>query len=138
MVRRFIDTNIFVYHLAGNHREFSPRCTALMEQVEAGEIDAVTSITAIDETLWVLTRAFGYPRLQAAEQVSTLIMQPEIDIDHRQAALEAIDFWITQGPLSFVDCYHLALTKELGMTQIYTFDKKMDRYPGVERIEPTI
>lgn len=135
-MRRFIDTNIFVYHIAGDHSDFSPRCTALMELIEAGEIEAVTSVTAVDETLRVLTRAFGYSRLQAAEQVSTLMSQPEISIDYRQAVLEAIDFWVIHGPLSFVDCYHLALTKELGMTQIYTFDKKMDRFPGVERIEP--
>ncbi len=40
------------------------------------------------------------------------------------------------GPLSFADCFHLTLTKELGMTQIYTFDRKMNRFPGVERLEP--
>lgn len=136
MARRFLDTNIFVYHLAGDHKEFSPRCTALMEQVEAGEIGAVTSVTAVDETLRVLTRSFEYSRLKAAQQMSTILFQPEIEIDHRDAVLDAIEFWVTQAPLSFVDCYHLALTKELGMTQIYTFDQKMDRYPGVARVEP--
>ncbi|HYI24747.1 MAG TPA: hypothetical protein VD767_04985 [Thermomicrobiales bacterium] len=30
----------------------------------------------------------------------------------------------------------LALTEALGMTGIYTFDRKMNRYPGVARIEP--
>lgn len=136
MIRRFLDTNIFIYHIAGDHKRFSPRCTALMEQVEAGEIGAVTSIMAVDETLRVLTKEFGYSRLKAAQQMSTLLFQPEIEIDHRTAVLEAIDFWVMQSPLAFVDCYHLALTRELGMTQIYTFDKKMDRFPGVERVEP--
>jgi hypothetical protein len=46
------------------------------------------------------------------------------------------NLWSTQGPLSFADCFHLALTRQLGMTRIVTFDQKMDRYPGVERVEP--
>jgi predicted nucleic acid-binding protein len=136
MIRRFLDSNIFIYHITGNHPDYSPRCHTLMDEVEAGQIQAVTSVTAVDEVLRVLTRTFGNSRRDAADAMSTLINQPEFDIDYRQAVLDAITFWGGQGPLSFVDCYHLALTKELGLTQIYTFDKKMDRFPGVERIEP--
>lgn len=136
MARRFIDTNVIIYHLTDNHPEHSPRCNALIEQVEAGEIEVTTAVTAVDEALRVLTRVFGHTRANAAAHMSTLIEQPEIEIDHRRAVLEAITFWAEQGPLSFADCYHLALTAELGMTQIYTFDKKMGRYPGVKRVEP--
>ena len=49
---------------------------------------------------------------------------------------EGVDFWLENPPLSFADCYHLALASHLGLGHIYTFDKKMGRYPGVERIEP--
>jgi predicted nucleic acid-binding protein len=136
MGRCFIDTNIFIYHLTNNHPEHSSRCTALMEQIEAGEIDAVTAVTAVDETLRVLTIVFGHDRPAAALALSTLMSQPEFDIDHRRAVLDAINFWSLQSPLSFVDCYHLMLTKDLGMTEIYTFDKKMHRFPGVSHIEP--
>lgn len=136
MTQHFIDTNIFIYHLTHNHPGHSPRCTALMEQIEAGDIEAVTTITAVDETLRVLTKIFDHTRSNAMRAMSILLSQPELEIEHRRAVLHAMDFWVEQSPLSFADCYHLALTKELGMTQIYTFDKKMDRYPGVERIEP--
>jgi predicted nucleic acid-binding protein len=136
MARRFVDTNVFIYHLTQNHPEYSPACTALMEQIEAGDITAVTAVTAVDEALRVLTRTFGHARSEASEAMSILLRQPEFEIDHRQAVLDAIRFWANQNQLSFADCYHLALTKALDMTQIYTFDKKMGRYPGVERIEP--
>jgi predicted nucleic acid-binding protein len=136
MARRFVDTNVFIYHITHNHPEHSPRCTALMEHIEAGDVEAVTAVTAVDETLRVLTNAFGHSRVDSARTMSILLSQPEFEIDHRRAVLNAMDFWVDQSPLSFVDCYHLALTEELGVTEIYTFDKKMDRYPGVERIEP--
>ncbi len=53
-----------------------------------------------------------------------------------ERAAVAITFWATNGPLSFADCYHLALANLLGMTEIYTFDRKMDRYRGVACIGP--
>lgn len=136
MASRFVDTNIFIYHLTDNHANYSPRCTALMERIEAGEIEAFTAVTAVDEALRVLTKVFGHERLAAAEAIATIVSQPEIGIDHRHVVLNAIDLWAANGPLSFADCYHLALTRELGLTEIYTFDRKMDRYPGVTRIEP--
>lgn len=59
-----------------------------------------------------------------------------LESDHPEACVEALRLWAEQGPLSFADCFHLALTKQLGMARIDTFDRKMGRYPGVERIEP--
>ena len=65
-----------------------------------------------------------------------LITLPGLVVEQANAVESALRFWSHQGPLSFVDCFHLALTRALGMTQIYTFDRKMDRFPGVERVEP--
>jgi predicted nucleic acid-binding protein len=50
--------------------------------------------------------------------------------------LDAFEVWRSQPPLDYADCYHPALTKALGMPGIYTFDRKMDRFPGVKRVEP--
>lgn len=136
MTTAFIDTNVFIYHLTGNHPDYSPRSTKLLEAVETGAIEAHTAVTAIDEALRVLTKFMGHTRKDAGEMFIIMLSIPDIHIDHRVAVLNAIDFWIQESPLSFIDCYHLALTKELGVSRIYTFDRKMDRYPGIERIEP--
>lgn len=61
---------------------------------------------------------------------------PAIEFDFRQTILNAIDIWNKNGPLSLPDAYHLVFAKDVGLDRIYTFDKKMNRYPGVERIEP--
>lgn len=68
--------------------------------------------------------------------LSIILKQPEVSIEYRDTVIYAMQFWVEQSPLSFIDCYHLALTHTLGINRIATFDKKMDRYPGVERIEP--
>lgn len=75
-------------------------------------------------------------RTLIAETLSELLLLNGFLLDREQELLEAMRLWVKESPLSFAGCYHLVLTKSLGLTEIYTFDKKMDRYPGVTRVEP--
>lgn len=88
------------------------------------------------ECTYVLHQQFSAPREEIAPLLTNIISLPHVDCDFKSSLLRSLSFWQDNPGLDFADCYHLALTKELGMTQIYSFDKKMDRYPGVERIEP--
>ena len=132
----FVDTNVVIYHLAKNHPEYSPRCSAFLEQLSLGNSRAISSITVVFEAIYVLGTTFRLPSVDIAPGLAAIVKIEAIHFDHRQSILDALDFWAVQGPLSFADCYHLALTKNLGLDVIYTFDTKMNRYPGVERVEP--
>jgi predicted nucleic acid-binding protein len=136
MTNAFIDTNILVYHLAQNHESFSPRSSALLDDLAAGRTTATCASTVIVETIYVLEKGFLVPRSNAHSALKSILSISAIEFDFRDALLAALDFWDSQPPLSFADCYHLALSKEHDLEAIYTFDKKMDRYPGVKRIEP--
>ncbi|MBI3965357.1 MAG: PIN domain-containing protein [Chloroflexi bacterium] len=48
---------------------------------------------------------------------------------------EVFALYVNNG-LSFVDAYHLVLMKQLKLTEIVTFDKRIERMPGIKRIEP--
>ena len=85
---------------------------------------------------WPRRTARGVPVADAARGLATILDYAGIVTDHPEALKTALQFWATQGPLSFADCFHLTLTRQLGMTHIVTFDQKMNRYPGVERVEP--
>lgn len=102
----------------------------------AGRTTATCASTVVVETIYVLEKGFLVPRSDAHSALKSIVSITAIEFDVRDALLAALDFWNSQRPLSFADCYHLALSKELGLDAIYTFDKKMGRYPGVERIEP--
>ena len=92
--------------------------------------------TAIFEALYILTGIANAPRNAAATPMAELVALPGIQLGNQEAVLNALQFWVEQPVLDFADCYHLALTSALGLDAIYTFDRKMDRYPGVERLEP--
>ena len=133
---RSIDTNILLRHLLQDHDDHSPRASALLLKVRRGQQTIFCPTTVIFEAIYILHDRIGLPRNDIAWALKNLIDLPNYVMRDEDVVLDALEFWVNQSPLDYADCYHLALTKELGMTEIYTFDRKMDRFPGVERIEP--
>jgi predicted nucleic-acid-binding protein len=104
--------------------------------VRAGEMRIFCPATVIFETIHVLHGRARIPRTSVSWALNNLIAQPGFVMQHEVVVTAALEFWVNQPALDYADCYHLALTSELGMTGIYTFDQRMDRYPGVARVEP--
>lgn len=131
-----IDSNILLRHFLQDHDEHSPRASALLLEVRKGTKRVFCPPTVVFEVIYVLLGRTDLDRPSIALALNNLITLPGFVIPDQPVAEAALDFWAKKSPLSYADCYHLALTEAQGLTQIYTFDKKMDRYPGVERIEP--
>jgi predicted nucleic acid-binding protein len=133
----FIDANVLVYHLGQPEHQFAPPSSALFTRLRAGSEIAFLSSTVVLETIHVFRTRFNIPNDVLAHALIEILSFRGIRTDHPDALVDALTFWSTQGPLSFADCFHLALTKQLGLAGIYSFDRKVNRYPGVERVEPT-
>lgn len=133
---RSIDTNILLRHLLQDHDDHSPRASALLLDVRKGQQKIFCPAAVIFEAIHILHDRAGLPRNKIAWALTNLIELPNFVMSDERVVVAALDFWLEQSPLDYADCYHLALTKALGMTEIYTFDKKMDRFPGIERVEP--
>jgi predicted nucleic acid-binding protein len=131
-----LDTNIVLRFLLNDHADHSPRAKALFNSIRLGEVEVFCPATVVFEAIHYLHRTLSVPRPAIAQTLAELGSYAGLKLDDGDAIPKALAFWVEQPSLDFADCYHLALTKELGMSQIYTFDKKMNRYPGVERIEP--
>lgn len=133
---RVIDTNVLVYHLMGRSGELSRRSSGLFLRLKAADETAHLPVTAIFECIYTCQRSYQVPNHDLARLLLDIVRFPGVVVDHRAAITDALQLWHTQGPLSFADCYHLALTRDLGSTELYTFDRKMGRFPGVDRVEP--
>ncbi|MBA2247693.1 MAG: PIN domain-containing protein [Chloroflexia bacterium] len=132
----FIDTNVLIYHLGQPDHDFGPRSSALLGRLRAGTEVGYISSTVVAECIHVFRTRYNIPNAVVADALLEILTFAGLRSDHPSALADALRFWRDQGPLSFPDCFHLALAKQLGMTRIYSFDRKMNRYPGVERIEP--
>ena len=133
---RFIDTNVLLRHLAQDHPDHSYRATRLIEEIARGNIRGHISETVIFEVIFTMTKTYSMPRQTTHNLMVQLLSLHHLILPTKLDILEALNYWREQSPLSFADCYHLVRTKSLGLTEIYSFDKKMGRYPGVSRIEP--
>ncbi|HEV2072676.1 MAG TPA: PIN domain-containing protein [Thermomicrobiales bacterium] len=131
-----IDTNVFLRHLLDDIPEHSRRANKLFADVMKGDVRVYAPSTVFFEAVYVLTRHKGVPVADVSAALHILLNYPGFETDHREALGGALSLWNTQGPLSFADCFHLVLAKQLGMDRIYAFDGKMDRFPGVERVDP--
>lgn len=136
MTPPFLDTNVFAHVLTKTPSDFAIRCRHLLNALTSGEQEATCSISVLTELAWLLEKVALMPRGDIIHALKSIAETTSIELDHRDAILDALEFWKDNGPLSFPDCYHLALAKRLGCKQIYTFDKQMGRYPGIDRIEP--
>ncbi len=133
---KMIDTNILLRHLLQDHDNHSPRASALLLGVRVGQERIFCPATVIFEAIHILHGRIGLPRDDIAWALKNLIQLPDFVMSEERVVVDALDFWAKQLPLDYADCYHLALTKEFGMTEVYTFDWKMDQFPGVDRVEP--
>ena len=131
-----IDSNVLIYAITGNHPDFSQRSRDLLFRAATGDAVLHCAPTAIFETVYIVHKRYGFSRQATTETLSAIVELPAVLLEHREAVIDALRFWTEQPALDFADCYHLALTKNLGLDAIYTFDRKMDRYPGVTRLEP--
>lgn len=131
-----IDTNILARLFLGDDPVLLEKSTALIGRAARGEEELFVPATVVSELSWLLKARRGISRRDIADAMQALFSIPAVHTEFPPAMKSALEHLSSRGGVSFVDCYHLALAKELGMTQVYSFDKKMDRYPGVERIEP--
>lgn len=131
-----LDTNILARYLLDDIPDHTTRAKQLLHTAAQGGVGLFVPASVFIELSYLLRRRRSIPRQRVATALSGVLRLQGLRIQDRNAIANALDFWQSTGGLSCVDCYHLALAKELGMTAMYTFDKKMDRYPGVKRIEP--
>ncbi len=98
----FLDTNIILRHLLGDHPEQSPRATAYLARVERGEIQVRTADTVIFEVVFTLQRQYHQPRDRIREAV----------LPGKRRLRKAFDLYVEKN-LSFADAYHAVLMQQL-------------------------
>ena len=131
----FLDTNILLRHLLDDHPEQSPRATAYLARVEAGDVRVRIAETVVFETVFTLQRQYGHSRAAIRDTLLPLIDLPGIILPGKRRFRRVFDLYVDLN-LPFVDAYHAVLMDDLGLTEIVTFDREFDRVPGVTRLEP--
>ena len=136
MAEVFIDANVFIRHLTQDHSAHSPKATAFFARIERGELRARTADTVVFETVFTLERYYRETKAVIRDALVSLIELPGIRLPGKQRLRRAFELYVDQN-MSFGDACHIALMEQLGIEEIASFDKGLDRVPGITRVEPT-
>jgi len=131
----FLDTNVLLRHLLQDEAEQSPRSTALLAKIESGEISVRIADTVVFETVFTLQRQYRVPKGEIRDKVLALLELRGIVLPGKRRFREVFDLYADFN-VSFVDAYHAVLMNRLALGSIISFDRGIDRLPGLDRIEP--
>jgi predicted nucleic-acid-binding protein len=124
------DTNILVRYLV----EDDPEQTRLADRL----IDSLTSanpgwigLTALAETVWVLTRTYRLNRRRIVPILESLLVSREIVIEQSEMVREALRLYLS-GKADFPDCLIALSARAAGCSRTVTFDRRAARDAGME------
>lgn len=133
----FIDSNMFIRFVAGDHPEQKAKAAELFRKIDKGEITAIVPPIVIFESVFTLSspRLYNLSRVQIVGMLETLVRSPHIKMIDRPQILAAFDLYLGTN-LPFGDCYIVATLKKFGSRTIYSFDEDFDHFAGIIRKVP--
>jgi predicted nucleic acid-binding protein len=131
----FLDTNILLRHLLGDHPDQSPRATAWLRDLETAEETAHTADTVIFDAVFTLEHHYRRSKAEIRDALLPLIELPGLQLPGKRRWRTVLDLYIHLN-LPLADAYHAVLMTHLNTTNIVSFDHHFDRIPGIVRREP--
>lgn len=130
-----LDTNVLLRHLLHDDPEQSPRATAFLARVEAGEVRVRVSDPVIFETVFTLQRSRGVPKVDIRDRLMRLLEMPGIVLPGKERWRLILNTYTSRN-LPLVDAYLVVMMERWRTDEIISFDTDFDRVPGIKRIEP--
>lgn len=116
----FVDTNIIIRWLLGDHPELSAQAEKIVKK--AGEGGLVITDVVVAEIVYVL-RGAGYDRHQTTEALLMLERTPAFHYESPELVLDVVRI-MGERALDFADCYLLVRARR-ERTGLETFDKAL-------------
>ncbi len=134
---RFIDANIFLRHLTCDDPEKAEACFALFQRAERNEVALTTSEAVIAEVVHVLAsrRLYNLPREEIRALLYPLLSIRGLKLPRRRTFLRALDLY-AGSTLDYEDALAVAWMERQRIREIYSYDGRFDRAPGIKRLEP--
>ncbi|MBX3029634.1 MAG: PIN domain-containing protein [Chloroflexi bacterium] len=130
----YADTNLLLAYLAGASHPFHAAAMAVMRRVDIGELRLIIEPLVVAETSWAARSALGRSAASVAPVLLGLIEADGLVVTDRAVIRRALEVQIERPALDFVDAWLVAKGLLVGPPVIVTFDRDLDRVPGIERL----
>ncbi|MDE2934050.1 MAG: type II toxin-antitoxin system VapC family toxin [Chloroflexota bacterium] len=125
-----LDTNVLVRYLVRDHAEHAEAARALFEGLTPEQPAFVCREVAL-EVVWVLERAYRFPRSQVASVLLELLATDSLIFEASDDVARAAWLYRQGGP-GFSDRMVLAAAGRVEAAPLYTFDRRLSRVEGAE------
>ncbi len=131
----FCDTNVLVRLLTGDPPAQAEDAERALEAAAAGRFTLVVPDLVIAELAYVLV-SVGVAQAEASALLGRILDLPGVQVLDETLLRDAVDLW-GAGRLDFADAYLAALARRVTASGILSFDRDLDRVPGVTRLQPS-
>lgn len=128
----FIDTNIFMYAIGGDHANKEPSQN-IVDQLVENRIEGAINVEVLQEVLYRYS-AIGRPKV-GYELFDTLVHTFSIIWPIEKGDLTEARRLQERHGVKTRDAIHAATMKRNGVNTLYSFDRDFDRVPGLQRIQ---
>jgi predicted nucleic acid-binding protein len=129
-----VDTNVLLRFLMNDHPGHAAAAKKLFKDAGAGEIAIRISLIAITESIYTLQSYYEIDRADIGRELMKLLTAPGVALTCPDWVLEAVGDYQTRN-VAFGDACLAAEAKSMGV-EVASFDRGMDKIPGLKRYEP--
>ena len=135
---KFVDTNIFVRYLTGDDPVKHVQTNQLFERVRNGDEQVVTSEGVVHETCYVLASSalYNLSHKDVRDRLYPILQLDGVLIADKPLCLQALNLFGAHDFLDYVDAIAIAHVQSGVNDGIYSYDRKISRIEGVNRVEP--
>lgn len=131
----FCDTNVLVRLLTDDPPAQASAVEAALEAAAAGEFVLLVPDVVVAELAYVLTLGYGFDVDHAAYLAAGVLELPGVAVADEPLLRDAIGLW-GEGNADFADAYLAALARRVVNSGVLSFDRDLDAFPEVIRIDP--
>jgi uncharacterized protein len=135
MPRRLLDANVILRFLTNDPPEMAARSSLLFEEIRAGSATVIVEDIVLGEVIWTLRSHYKVEKAQIAARLATLLAEPNIVNADKETQSLALALFARHN-LGFADALLSARALVHGDSEVISFDRGIDRVPGIRRREP--
>ncbi|MBI5308952.1 MAG: PIN domain-containing protein [Planctomycetes bacterium] len=135
MMKKFVDTNIFLRYLTKDDPSKYEKCKGLFSKAMDGKIALATSGMVIAELIWTLLSYYKVTKADVVGMVSIIVNTENLYIPDKDIIANALVLYGMKN-IDYIDAYNAVYMKHYDYDEIYSYDRDFDLVESVKREEP--
>jgi predicted nucleic-acid-binding protein len=131
----YVDANVILRYLTDEPAEQAEAATRVFARAVGGVEALVVDEVTIAEVVWTLKSLYRTPRSDITATLLGFLSTDGLVCQNRSSVNRALILFDEKN-IDFTDALLCARMLEAGETEVYSFDRHVDRVPGIRRLAP--